>query len=502
MLLDPSPRKVSIRPASRPCAARTVCRSASTWQGWNWSVSALITGTGLAAAISATRSWPNVRQTIAATWRPSTRAVSAIGSPRPSWDACASMTSGWPPSSAMPTANEILVRVDGLSNSTATVRGPASGRWPNRSAFIRSARSSTSACSAGLRSSSRRKCRVIAGPSPAVTACGEGTASRMAGSAARNAAAWSAARISGGASRTASGCTALTRKPACRAAASTAAADGLVSTAASHRPRPRTPASSGCRSPASPPASCWPTAAAWASRPLGLDRVQHGQRGGAGHRVAAERAAVVALAQRGPGVAEPDAGADRQPAAQPLGQGEHVRPDLLRLVREPGAGAPDAALDLVQHQQRARRVAGRAGRAQVAGRRRQHAALAQAGLQEHRRHVRAGRRPQRGGVAVGHEPNVKAEWAERLPDGTLAGQRQGAHGAAVEAALGGDEHRAGRALGAADQLDRGLVGLGAGVGEEHPAGRRRAASAAARPARSRPRAGTGWRCARACATCR
>jgi len=128
MLLDPSPRKVSTSPARRPCAARAVCRSASTWQGWNRSVSALITGTRLTAAISSTRSWPNVRQAMAATWRSSTRAVSATGSPRPSWDDCASMTSGWPPSSAMPTANEIRVRVDGLSNSTATVCGPASGR--------------------------------------------------------------------------------------------------------------------------------------------------------------------------------------------------------------------------------------------------------------------------------------------------------------------------------------------------------------------------------------
>ena len=157
MLLAPSPRKVRVSPARRPWASRTVCRSARTWQGWKASVSPLITGTVLAEAISATRSWPNVRHTIAATWRLSTRAVSAIGSPRPSCDDCASTSSGCPPSSAIPTENEILVRVDGLSNSTATVRGPASGRSPNRSAFIAAARSSTSACSAGLRSSSRRK---------------------------------------------------------------------------------------------------------------------------------------------------------------------------------------------------------------------------------------------------------------------------------------------------------------------------------------------------------
>ncbi len=164
MLLAPSPKNVSVSPASRPRASRIVCRSASTWQGWKRSVSALITGMSTFHAISSSRSWPNVRHTIAATWRPSTRAVSATGSPRDSWDEPASMTSGMPPSSAMPTQKEILVRVDGLSNSTATVRGPASGRYPNRSFFIASARSRIPACSAGDRSSSRRKWRGIRTP--------------------------------------------------------------------------------------------------------------------------------------------------------------------------------------------------------------------------------------------------------------------------------------------------------------------------------------------------
>ena len=60
-----------------------VCRSASSWQGWNSSVSALTTGTPACAAISSSRSWPKVRQTIAETIRPSTRAVSAIDSRAP-----------------------------------------------------------------------------------------------------------------------------------------------------------------------------------------------------------------------------------------------------------------------------------------------------------------------------------------------------------------------------------------------------------------------------------
>src|SRR5882757_1077636 len=81
-----------------------------------------------------------------------------MGSPRPSWLVWASMTSGYPPSSAMPTLNDTRVRVDGLSKMTATARGPVSGWRISRSAFIASARSSTSRSSAGLRSSSRRKC--------------------------------------------------------------------------------------------------------------------------------------------------------------------------------------------------------------------------------------------------------------------------------------------------------------------------------------------------------
>jgi hypothetical protein len=35
----------------------------------------------------------------------------------------------------MPTEKETLVRSEGLSNSTATARGPASGWYPSRSFF-------------------------------------------------------------------------------------------------------------------------------------------------------------------------------------------------------------------------------------------------------------------------------------------------------------------------------------------------------------------------------
>ncbi len=53
-----------------------------------------MTGTALAAASAASCRCSKVRQTMQATCRSSTRAVSSIGSPRPSWVAWDSMISG------------------------------------------------------------------------------------------------------------------------------------------------------------------------------------------------------------------------------------------------------------------------------------------------------------------------------------------------------------------------------------------------------------------------
>ena len=70
-------------------------------------------------------------------------------------------------------------------------------------------------------------------------------------------------------------------------------------------------------------------------------------------------------------------------------------------------------------------------------------------------------------VAVRDVRDVAGQRQEGLLLGGLAGEREGAHGAAVEAAVGGDH------VGAPGQpadLEGGLVGLGAGVAEEDPAG--------------------------------
>ena len=52
MLLAPSPKYASRRPSRRPLRSAIVCRSASTWHGWNSSDSALITGTVAASTPS------------------------------------------------------------------------------------------------------------------------------------------------------------------------------------------------------------------------------------------------------------------------------------------------------------------------------------------------------------------------------------------------------------------------------------------------------------------
>ena len=111
-----------------------VCRSASTWQGWNSSVSALITGTLDVLASALIRRWAKVRMATASTYRDSTREVSSMVSSRPSWDIRPSTMTGWPPSWEMPTSNESRVRVEFFSKMTATDL-PASGVKPVRSAL-------------------------------------------------------------------------------------------------------------------------------------------------------------------------------------------------------------------------------------------------------------------------------------------------------------------------------------------------------------------------------
>ena len=146
------------------------------------------------------------------------------------------------------------------------------------------------------------------------------------------------------------------------------------------------------------------------------------------------------------------------------------------------------------------RVATSRAAREVALRRHDDAGLALDRLEQHGRGLVGDGRGERVGVAVRHEGDDAGQRLERRAVGLLGGQRQRAHGAAVEAALGRDHVGA---AGTAGQLERRLVGLGAGVGEEDLAGGRArptrgpgaGGSRRARPAGRRRRS---WRCGRAC----
>ena len=112
----------------------------------------LTTGTVAWAASSWRRSSLPVRRPIAAAWRENTSAVSRTDSPRVSCSSLARSTIGWPPISTMPASIDVRVRVEGCSNSSATVRS-SSTREAVGSALSSSARSSRR-CSSPAESSS------------------------------------------------------------------------------------------------------------------------------------------------------------------------------------------------------------------------------------------------------------------------------------------------------------------------------------------------------------
>ena len=117
-----------------------------------------MTGTVACSASSASVSSLPVRSPIAATWRDSTSAVSRADSPRESCISAGRSTIGCPPSSTIPTSNDVRVRVEGFSNSSATVR-PSSAREAAGAALSARARSSSCVSSVAESSSPVRRWR-------------------------------------------------------------------------------------------------------------------------------------------------------------------------------------------------------------------------------------------------------------------------------------------------------------------------------------------------------
>jgi hypothetical protein len=134
-------------------------------------------------------------------------------------------------------------------------------------------------------------------------------------------------------------------------------------------------------------------------------------------------------------------------------------------VREPAPGAAHAALHLVEPQQGTVPAGhGTRGR-QVALGRDDGPGLALHRLQDHSGRAVVDGRSQGVGVAVRDERDVARQRLERFTVGGLGREGERSHGAAMERT--GSRDQAGPS-GAPGHLQRGLVGLGAGVREEDP----------------------------------
>ena len=258
-----------MRPASRPLRSRTVCRSASTWQGWNSSVSALITGTLDTLASALIRRWAKVRMATASTNRDSTREVSSMVSSRPSWLGAAvdddrlRAELGDADLEGEPGAGRVLLehhrdRLAGQRGEAGAVLLELVGEYRAPSS-VRRGSGRRPAGSAG-----RARCVIWFPPRRSSRTA----VSRMRGSAATNESACSVVRMSGGASRITSGAGALMMNPASRAArGSPARTIASVSTMPSSSPAPRTCSTSGWPRSSTAVAMCLPSAATWSSRP-------------------------------------------------------------------------------------------------------------------------------------------------------------------------------------------------------------------------------------------
>ncbi len=206
----------------------------------------------------------------------------------------------------------------------------------------------------------------------------------------------------------------------------------------------------------------------------GIDHVQRRLGHRRGQRVAAVGGAVGADRKVLGDLAGGQHRTDREAAAQALGTGEDVRDHAVVHVGEQLADPAHAALDLVEDQQRVVLVAQLARPFQVGLLRRQHAALALDRFQHHGAGLVGDRRRQRFQVVVGNVGDTLELGPEAIGILRLAADVDGEQGAPVEAVAGGDDLVLLRAVDivgvAASQLEGRLVGLGAGVGEEHPLG--------------------------------
>ncbi len=171
--------------------------------------------------------------------------------------------------------------------------------------------------------------------------------------------------------------------------------------------------------------------------------------------------------------------ADRETAAQRLGQGDDVRGHTPVPVREQLTGTAHADLDFIQHQQRIVLVAQLTGAPHELGTGRHHPALALHRLEHHSGNIASGHRCFKLGDIV--EIDIAEATGQRLVAFLvlrLGGSGDRGQGAAMEAATEGHNETLLRAPALcagplANQLDRHFIGFGAGIAQEHALGEAR-----------------------------
>ena len=170
---------------------------------------------------------------------------------------------------------------------------------------------------------------------------------------------------------------------------------------------------------------------------------------------------------------------DGEAATQRLGQGDDVRGDAFLPMRKQGAGATHAALDFVQGQQSTVAIAEFTHALQETFRRRHHSTLALDRLHQHRSDIAGCHRSfQLGKVVEIDVTETTGQWFVAFLVFRLRGRGDRGHGAAMETATERDDDPTVRRTALrrgplANQLDRGLVGLGTGIAQEHARGEAR-----------------------------
>ena len=191
-------------------------------------------------------------------------------------------------------------------------------------------------------------------------------------------------------------------------------------------------------------------------------------------RIAAKRAAVRADHHALRRALGGEAGADREAAADALGDRHDVGGEAIMFVREELAGARDAALDLVEDQQRAGFVGERAQAGQEFVARGADAALALDRFEQEAADVRTHGSAHRRQIAEGEHGEAIEQRGEPVAQLGLIGGADRAERAAVEGVAEGDDAEAlgmaVRVVEAAARLDRAFERFGTRVGEEDGVG--------------------------------